>query len=61
MVVCFRKLEEQRGLKNHNKIKIAWFGTETTFLVLNKNYVFVTNGSKKNDGELASTSFCAEF
>ena len=32
MVVCFRKLEEQRGLKNHNKIKIEWFGTKTTFL-----------------------------
>ena len=32
MVVWFRKLEEQRGLKNHNKIKIEWFGTKTTFL-----------------------------
>ena len=30
-------------------------------MVWNKNNVFVTNGSKKNDGELASTSFCAEF
>ena len=30
-------------------------------MVLDKNNVFVTNGSKKNDGELASTSFCAEF
>ena len=53
MVVWSRKLEEQRGLKNHNNIKIVWFGIKTT--------VFVTNGSKKNDGELASTSFCVEF
>ena len=30
-------------------------------MVWNKNNVFVTIGSKKNDGELASTSFCAEF
>ena len=32
MVVWFRKLEEQRVVKDHNKIKIEWFATQTTFL-----------------------------